>query len=119
MRGYIRRRGRGYRVEIHIGYDANGKRLRHMTTLSNKKVAEKYLRQKLDELETEGTVRSKKLESLEDLLQRWLETTAKHRVRLSTFEAYEWVVKRYYLETPLGKMPVSTITPADIQQRYS
>ena len=81
MRGYIRKRGRGYRVEIHIGYDANGKRLRHMKTLSNKKAAEKYLRQKLDELETEGAVRSKKLETLEDLLKRWLQSTAKHRVR--------------------------------------
>lgn len=119
MRGYIRRRGRGYRVEIHIGYDANGKRLRHMKTLSNKKAAEKYLRQKLDELETEGAVRSKKFESLEDLLLRWLESTAKHRVRQSTFEAYEWVVRRYYLDSTLGKMAVSTITPADIQQRYS
>lgn len=63
MRGYIRKRGRGYRVEIHIGYDANGKRLRHMKTLSNKKAAEKYLRQKLDELETEGAVRSKQGDS--------------------------------------------------------
>ena len=79
-------------MEIHIGYDANGKRLRHMKTLSNKKAAEKYLRQKLDELETEGAVRSKKFETLEDLLLRWLQSTAKHRVRQSTFEAYEWIV---------------------------
>lgn len=119
MRGYIRKRGRGYRVEIHIGYDANGKRLRHMKTLSNKKAAEKYLRQKLDELETEGAVRSKKLETLEDLLKRWLQSTAKHRVRQRTFEAYEWIVSRYFVDTTIGRMPASTVTPADIQKRYA
>ena len=119
MRGYIRKRSRGYRVEIHIGYDANGKRLRHMKTLSNKKAAEKYLRQKLDELETEGAVRSKKLETLEDLLKRWLQSTAKHRVRQRTFEAYEWIVSRYFVDTTIGRMPASTVTPADIQKRYA
>lgn len=118
MRGYIRKRGKGYRVEIHIGYDPNGKRLRHMQTLSNKKAAQKYLRQKLDELETEGTVRSRTVESLQDLLHRWLDSSAKHRVRQRTFEEYQWVVERYFQGSPLGRQPVATITPADIQQRY-
>ena len=119
MRGYIRKRGKGYRVEIHIGYDANGKRLRHMKTLSTKKAAEKYLRQKLDELETEGAVRNRTVETLEGLLARWLDSVAKHRVRIRTFEEYTMAVDRYFVGTPLGRQPVATVTPADIQERYS
>ncbi len=118
MRGYIRKRGNGYRVEIHIGYDSSGKRLRHMQTLSNKKAAEKYLRQKLDELETEGSIRNRSVETLETLLKRWLDSSAKHRIRQRTFEEYQWVVDRYFTGSALGRQPVATITPADIQQKY-
>lgn len=89
-----------------------------MQTLSNKKAAEKYLRQKLDELETEGTVRSRTVETLVDLLNRWLESSAKHRVRQRTFEEYVWCVGRYFAGSNLGRQPVATVTPADIQQRY-
>ena len=41
MRGHITKRGDHYRVEIHIGYGDEGKRVRHRKTLSTKKAAEK------------------------------------------------------------------------------
>ncbi|GMU57706.1 MAG: hypothetical protein AMXMBFR33_68520 [Candidatus Xenobia bacterium] len=39
MRGHITKRGDNYRVEIHIGYGDDGKRVRHRKTLSTKKAA--------------------------------------------------------------------------------
>ena len=88
MRGYITKRASGYRVEIHLGYAPDGKRLRHRKTLSTKKAAEKYLRTKLEELETEGSLRTRTLETLETFMQRWLEVCARPRVRQRTFEDY-------------------------------
>jgi integrase len=119
MRGHITKRGSGYRVEIHIGYDPDGKRLRHRKTLSTKKAAEKYLRTKLDELETEGGIRARSLETLEDYLRRWLEVCAKHRVRQRTFEDYTFVVNRHIVGSQLATKPLTTITPADIQELYT
>lgn len=94
MRGYITKRGKGYRVEIHLGYDPDGKRLRHRKTLSTKKAAEKYLRSKLGELETEGVLREKSLDTLLAYLEPWLEVCAKQRVRQRTFESYQASVQR-------------------------
>ena len=118
MRGYITKRGKGYRVEIHLGYDSNGKRLRHRKTLSTKKAAEKYLRSKLAELESEGTIRVNSLDAFLPFLERWLEVCAKQRVRKRTHECYEATVHRHVKGHPIGKQPLSTITPQDIQCLY-
>ncbi|MBI3929093.1 MAG: site-specific integrase, partial [Armatimonadetes bacterium] len=58
MRGYIRKRGQGYQVEIYLGLDENGRKLRHLKTMSNRKAAEKYLRDKLTEFEGHGAIRA-------------------------------------------------------------
>ncbi|MGE0489755.1 MAG: tyrosine-type recombinase/integrase [Vulcanimicrobiota bacterium] len=119
MRGHIQKRGNGYRVEIHIGYDEQGKRIRHRQTLSTKKAAEKYMRAKLDELETEGGIRAKSLETLEAYLKRWLEVSAAPRVRQRTLEDYTEKLRGYVFETPLGRKPLATVTPSDIQELYA
>ena len=119
MRGYITKRGKGYRVEIHLGYGPDGKRLRHRKTFSTKKAAEKYLRSKLEELETEGVIRTKSLDTLWAFLERWLEVCAKQRVRLRTYEAYVGTARRYLGKHKLGRQPISSITPNDIQSLYS
>ena len=119
MKGYIRKRGNSYRVEIHIGYTADGKRIRHSETVGNKKAAEKYLRQKLDELETEGGIRARSVETFEGYLLRWLDVCARQRVRQRTWESYSENVARYVTGTQLGRQALATITPADIQELYS
>ncbi len=119
MRGHITKRGSAYRVEIHLGFDNNGKRVRHRKTLSTRKAAEKYLRDKLDEFETEGSIRARNLETLEDFLTRWLRVAAKQRVRQRTFEEYCANVERYVGGTALGKKLLTTVTPTDIQELYA
>ncbi|MFA7482199.1 MAG: site-specific integrase [Vulcanimicrobiota bacterium] len=119
MRGYITKRGRGYRVEIHLGYGPDGKRIRHRKTLSTKKAAEKYLRTKLDELEAEGAIRVRTLESFHSLLIRWLEVCASKRVREKTLEHYQGSVRRYVADHAIGRQSFSSITPTDIQALYS
>ncbi|MBI3927910.1 MAG: site-specific integrase [Armatimonadetes bacterium] len=119
MRGHVERRGRGYRVTIHIGYAEDGTILRHRKTLSSKKSADKYLRDKLAELETEGSIRARNLETFEQFIARWLEVCGKQRVRQRTFEDYSWVVGRHVNGTELGRQPLTSVTPLDIQERYS
>ncbi len=118
MRGHIRKHRAGYQVTIHLGYDENGKRIRYRKTLKTKKLAEEHCRHKLNELATEGTLRTKSLDSLEAYLKRWLEVSAKPRLRARTFEDYADTLRRYVFDTPLGRKPLSTITPADIQEAY-
>lgn len=118
MRGYIRKRGKSYRVEIHIGYGPDGKRLRHMKTLSTRKAAEKYLRTKLDELETEGGIRRRNLETLEAYLKRWLQAAAKPRLRQRTFEDYQETLRRHIFDSQLGRKALTAVTPSDIQVFY-
>ncbi|MBI3927365.1 MAG: hypothetical protein HY319_17640, partial [Armatimonadetes bacterium] len=119
MRGHIERRGNGYRVTIHIGYAEDGTILRHRKTLSSKKSAEKYLRDKLAELETEGSIRARNRETFEQFLARWLDVCARQRVRQRTFEDYCWVVGRHLNGTELGREPLTAVTPVAIQERYS
>lgn len=118
MRGYIRKRGKSYRVEIHIGYGPDGTRLRHSETLSTKKAAEVYLRNALEQLETEGTIRTRNVETLEAYLKRWLDVAAKPRLRQRTFENYTESLERHIFGTPLGRTPLATVGPSDIQGHY-
>lgn len=118
MKGHIRKHRGGYRVEIHLGYDENGKRKRHVKTIKHKRAAERYLRKKLDELETEGVIRERSAESFEGYLQRWLKVAAKPRLRARGYEDYKENLKRYVFDTPLGGKPLSQVTPADLQELY-
>ncbi|MCE7875361.1 site-specific integrase [bacterium CPR1] len=118
MRGHITKRGDTYRVEIHLGYDKEGKRMRHRKTLSTKKAAQKYLRDKLDEFETEGGIRERNLQTLGAFLKRWLEG-AKLRVRQRTHEEYCANVERYVGKHDIGKKLLTTVNPIDIQELYT
>lgn len=119
MRGTIEKRGRGYRVSIFLGYDSQGRMRRHRKTLSSKKAAEKYLRQKLDELETEGTISTRSGETLEEFLERWLDIAARHQVRERTFEDYQETVRRHIGGSRIGRQTLTTVTPSDIQGLYA
>lgn len=118
MRGYIRKRGQGYQVEIYLGLDENDRKLRHLKTLSNRKAAEKYLRDKLTEFEGQGAIRAQSNETLEGYLRRWLEAAARPGVRQRTFENYRAILEREIFGSPIGRRPIRTITPLDVQELY-
>ena len=47
-------------------------------------------------------------------LEDWLNGTAKKKVRTSTFDSYEYIV-RYHLTPALGKRPLARLTPREVQ----
>lgn len=120
MTGYVRKRGATFRIEIHLGYTPEGKRLRYSETLSvsTRREADDLLRDKLRQLATEGTIRKRSVDTLQAYLERWLEVSAKPRVRQRTFEGYAELLKSNVFETALGRQPLASLTPLDIQAHY-
>jgi integrase len=56
-------------------------------------------------------------QTVAQFLTRWLDDTAKHRVRPGTFRRYRELVQLHTLPT-LGKLPLSKLTPQHLSQLY-
>lgn len=67
----------------------------------------------LHELE-QGVSPADDQQTVKDFLQRWLENTAKPKVRYSTYRSYEQLV-RVHLVPELGSIRLSKLTPDDIE----
>lgn len=55
---------------------------------------------------------------LDEFLNKWLETTARPRVRPRTFESYAGLV-RLHVGPELGTRPLAAITPLEVQALYA
>jgi integrase len=55
--------------------------------------------------------------TLNEFLDRWLETAAKPKLREKSYESYESLLRRY-IRPVLGGRMLSTITPLDVQSAY-
>lgn len=120
QRGSIREMGKGtYRIAIYLGTDANGKRKYYYETIhvKNKKEAQAYLTQKLNELD-KGILIEPANMTLSEYLDKWAETALKPRVRANTFESYMELVERY-IKPNLGGYKLSKLTPLAIQKLYT
>jgi integrase len=83
MRGHIRKSGKqSWLVRIHMGYDADtGRRHYHNKTVrGTRKDAEKYLSQKLREMDT-GTFVEPSPVTVDAYLDQWLDTAARPKLR--------------------------------------
>lgn len=105
-------------VRIFLGRQSDGKRKYFSKTIhGTKKDAQKYLNAKLREKDL-GIFVEPGTESLNKYLDRWLTDTAKPRVRETTFEGYEWIVKKY-IKKHLGTMRLSQLQGYQIQKFYN
>src|SRR4051794_30253621 len=116
MAGQIIKRGeKVWMVRIFQGRDENGKRrYLNKTIHGTKKDAEKYLTGKLRDRDL-GLNIEPASESLNKYLDKWLETSAKPRVRERTFDDYTSLLERY-VRGPLGALKLSDLRPMHIQQ---
>jgi integrase len=119
MAGQIIKRGdKTWVVRIFTGRDANGKRsYLNKTIKGNKKDAETYLSKTLTAMSTGTFVESSPL-TVDEYLDRWLQTAAKPRLRAHTFVHYAELLTRY-VRPAIGKKRLSDVRPLDIQALYS
>jgi integrase len=119
MAGQVIKRGeKTWIVRIFMGRDGNGKR-RYMnkTIRGTKKAADTYLNKTLTEISA-GTFVESLPTTVEDYLQKWLETAAKPRLRDNTYKEYAGLIERY-VKPSLGAIRLSDIGPLDVQKFYA
>lgn len=113
----IRRSKKSYTVRIYMGEDANGKRRYiNKTVHGTRKDAQKYLNASLRDKDLGVFVEPNRL-TLDEYLDKWLESAARPRVKERTADGYEGVLRRYIRE-PLGDKRLDQLRPLDIQKVY-
>ena len=91
----IKRSDKTWTVRIFMGRDGNGKRrYLNKTIRGTKKEADTYLSKTLTEISA-GTFVESSPDTVDDYLQKWLETAAKPRLRENTYKEYEGLIERY------------------------
>jgi integrase len=118
--GQIIARGeRTWLVRIFMGRDAeSGKRQYHNKTIhGTRRDAQAYLNQAQRDRDL-GIFFEPSRMSLDQYLDKWLETAAKPKLRAKTHRDYEALLERY-VRPALGCRPVSKIEPLDIQGLYT
>jgi integrase len=117
--GQIIARGeRTWLVRVFMGRDAeSGKRKYHNKTIHGTlRDAQAYLNRSQRERDL-GMFFEPTRMSLDQYLDKWLETAAKPKLRAKTHRDYEALLKRY-VRPELGTRSVSKIEPLDIQTLY-
>lgn len=117
--GQIVRRGENkFLVRIFLGKDADGKRnYFNQLIKGSKKDADKYLAKKLNEKNLGEFIEPAAM-PLNAFLEKWLHEVAKLKVRQSTFDSYEFKIKRHVKET-IGKKRLCDLEAYDIQKLYN
>ena len=91
----IKRSDKTWVVRIFMGRDGNGKRrYLNKTIRGTKKKADEYLSKTLTEITT-GTFVESAPTTVEEYLNKWLETAAKPRLRDNTYKEYAGLIERY------------------------
>ena len=87
------------------------------TIRGTKKAADTYLSKTLTEISA-GTFVESSPTTVEEYLQKWLETAAKPRLRDNTYKEYLGLIERY-IKPSLGCMRLSEMRPLEIQKFYA
>jgi integrase len=114
---YYREADKQWVAILSLGYDGNGKRKRRAVYRATKQEAQEKLRT----LQTEalaGTLADTVRLTVGEYLQRWLENTAKNRVRPTTFARYEQLV-RLHVKPILGGVQLSKLRAIHVENCYA
>ncbi len=118
MAGQIIKRGdKNWLVRIFMGRDAKGtRRYFNKTIHGTKKDAEKYLTAKQREKDL-GVFVEPAAMSVNEYLDKWLQTVARPRLRERTLVDYTEKLKRY-VRPAVGEKKLCDVRPLDIQRFY-
>ena len=106
-------------VRVYLGRDPQtGTRKYHNQTIHGPfREAQRFLNLKLQQRDN-GRVSRAAVISLNQLLDQWLTTVVKARVRVRTFRDYEALL-RLHIRPVLGSRLISTISQIDLQSLYA
>jgi integrase len=114
----INRKDNTWVVRIFAGRDANGKRKYiNKTIRGTKKDAQTFLNAKLREQDLGINIEASTL-TLNELLDRWLESAVRPRVSPRTADGYASSLDRY-IRKPLGQKRLESLQAMDIQKAYA
>lgn len=117
--GNIKKKREGvFLVSIFLGRDANGKRRYVAKQIKGTlKDAQKYLNAALRDKD-QGIFVEPTLLTVNEYLNKWLETAARPRVSRRTADGYASLLERY-IRGQLGQRRLDKLQPLDIQKVYS
>ena len=114
----IARGDRRWLIRVYLGRDhENKKRNYHNRTVrGSMREAQAYLTKKLRERDLGRDLEGAKI-TLNEYLDRWLETAVKPRVRQKTCQDYDGILRRY-IRPGLGERVLASMRPMEIQTTY-
>jgi integrase len=109
---YQRRDGR-WAASLHLGY-ANGRRQRKTFYGKTRREVQEALTRALRDLQDGIAARTDERETVAQYLSRWLESSAKHRVRPRTLVGYRLIVDKHLIPA-IGRVAVARLSPDEVQ----
>jgi integrase len=114
----IARGDRRWLIRVYLGRDhETKKRNYHNRTIhGSMREAQRYLTRKLRERDLGRNLEGSKI-TLNEYLDRWLESAVRARVRAKTFQDYQGMLRRY-VRPILGERVLAGMRPRDLQSMY-
>ena len=114
----IARGDRRWLIPVYLGRDheTNKRNYHNRTIHGSMREAQEYLTRKLRELDLGRDLEGAKI-TLNEYLDRWIQTAVKPRVREKTSHDYEGMLRRY-IRPNLGETVLAAMRPLDLQTAY-
>lgn len=120
----IEKRGDSYRITVSLGYDVNGKQIRHkMTWKPTRAYTERQLKKELDRVTALFENQVKTGQTIDssirfaDFSAKWIEDYAKKQLRLRTVASYEDMLT--VLNQKIGHIKLDQLQPHRIMALYT
>lgn len=120
MRGYITQRAKGsWSISIYLGKDpiTNKKKYKWYTVKGSKKEADRFLTEKLNEIEKGIFIDSKNM-TLVEYMNYWFEQCCITKLSPTTYESYRRNIDKYIIPQ-LGNIKLSNLLPLQLQSFYN
>ncbi len=114
----VGRGGHRWLVRVFLGRDRETRRRRYLSRTVHGPVrqAQSYLNKVLRERDLGRQVEGVTV-TVDEFLDRWLDTAAKPKLRAKSYQSYESLLRRY-IRPVLGERILSAVTPLDVQGAY-
>lgn len=119
MRGHIEQRAKGsWSISLYLGKDniTNKKKYKWYTIHGTKKDAEKFLNEKINELENGNFIDSKNI-TMSEYLEYWYEQHCISSLAPTTYESYKRNIDKYIIPY-LGNIRIQNLVPLQLQSFY-
>ena len=116
MKGTVRQRNPGsWEIQVFLGRDVNGKRMRKTETVRGKKAdAQRRLREILSELDR-GITPTKTRYQLSEWLDKWMEEKIVPKGKQKTIDRYGDDI-RLHIKPALGHIELTKLSPVQVQE---